>query len=267
MTHAFTVDLEDWFQGIPVSAEKKATAVRRLHVGVDHLLDALSRHGARATFFALGSVARDHPDVLRRINDAGHYIGSHGVSHALIYEMAPERFREETRSSIQDLQDCVGRRVDSYRAAYFSGTRRSLSALEELVREGIRFDSSIFPVKNWRYGIPDYPRHPTRVDTAAGPLFEFPSRREGCWAATFPLRVEPTSGSIPGSSRAPTCVLRSAKGCRWRSTCIPGSSTRGIRWSGSRPAPWSLITSVFGRPRVARSGCCPSSGSPLSPRS
>jgi polysaccharide deacetylase family protein (PEP-CTERM system associated) len=174
MTHAFTVDLEDWYQGIPVSAEVKAGAARRLHVGVDRLLDALARHGARATFFALGSVAREHPEVLRRISDAGHDIGSHGLSHDLIYEMTPQRFREETRSSIRDLEDCTGRAVDSYRAAYFSITRRSLWALEALVREGIRFDSSIFPVKNWRYGIPDYPRHPTRVDTAAGPLFEFP---------------------------------------------------------------------------------------------
>jgi polysaccharide deacetylase family protein (PEP-CTERM system associated) len=174
MRHAFTVDLEDWYQGIPVPAETRSAAERRLHVGTDRLLDALQRHGARATFFALGSVAREHPDVLRRIAGAGHDIGSHGVSHDLIYEMTPERFREETRASIADLQECVGRRVDSYRAAYFSITRRSLWALDILVQEGIRFDSSIFPVRNWRYGIPDYPRHPMRVDTPAGPLFEFP---------------------------------------------------------------------------------------------
>jgi polysaccharide deacetylase family protein (PEP-CTERM system associated) len=64
--------------------------------------------------------------------------------------------------------------VVSYRAAYFSITRRSLWALDILAAEGIRYDSSIFPVRNWRYGIPDYPRRPQRVDTACGPLIEFP---------------------------------------------------------------------------------------------
>jgi polysaccharide deacetylase family protein (PEP-CTERM system associated) len=172
--HAFTVDLEDWYHGIPIAAERKATAERRLHVGTDQLLELLARRGHKATFFALSLIAREHPEILRRISDAGHDIGSHGLSHDLIYEMSPERFREETRSSIRDLEDCIGKKVASYRAAYFSITKRSLWALDILVEEGVRFDSSIFPVKNWRYGIPDYTRRPTVVETQAGPLLEFP---------------------------------------------------------------------------------------------
>jgi len=172
--HAFTVDLEDWYHGIPIAAERKATAERRLHVGTDLLLELLARRGHKATFFALSLIAREHPEILRRITDAGHDIGSHGLSHDLIYEMSPQRFREETRSSIHDLEDCIGREVASYRAAYFSITKRSLWALDILVEEGVRFDSSIFPVRNWRYGIPDYSRRPTVVETPAGPLLEFP---------------------------------------------------------------------------------------------
>lgn len=174
MRHAFTVDLEDWYHGIPVAADTKAGAERRLHVGTDRLLDLLGRHDVRATFFVLGPIAVEHAPLLRRIADAGHDIGSHGTSHDLIYEMSPERFREETRASIRALEDCVGKKVDSYRAAYFSITRRSLWALEVLADEGIRFDSSIFPVKNWRYGIHDYSRKPIVVETAAGPILELP---------------------------------------------------------------------------------------------
>lgn len=174
MKHAFTVDLEDWYHGIPIAAESKAIAERRLHIGTDRLLELLQEHGVSATFFALGSVAREHPGLLRAIADAGHDIGSHGLSHDLIYEMTPARFREETGSSIRALEDCISRRVDSYRAAYFSITRRSLWALEVLVEEGIRYDSSIFPVRNWRYGISDYPRTPQVVETPSGPILEFP---------------------------------------------------------------------------------------------
>ena len=41
MKHAFTVDLEDWYHGIPISAERKAAAERRLHIGTDLLLELL----------------------------------------------------------------------------------------------------------------------------------------------------------------------------------------------------------------------------------
>jgi len=174
MNHAFTVDLEDWYQGIPVDGTRKASAERRLHVGAERLLELLRAHGARATFFALSVIAKEHPGILRQIAAAGHEIGSHGESHDLVYEMGPQRFREETRASIRDLEDCVGQRVTSYRAAYFSITERSLWALDILTSEGIRVDSSIFPVKNWRYGIPHYSRQPVLVDTPSGPLCEFP---------------------------------------------------------------------------------------------
>ncbi len=186
MKHAFTIDLEDWYHGIPIAPERKASAERRLHVGTDRLLELLERNNAKATFFALSLIAHEHPDILRRISDAGHDIGSHGLSHDLIYEMSPERFRDETRSSVRDLEDCIGKPVQSYRAAYFSITKRSLWALDILAAEGIRFDSSIFPVKNWRYGIHDYSRRPTVIETQNGPLLEFPLSTRRVWGRNIP---------------------------------------------------------------------------------
>jgi len=174
VVHAFTVDLEDWYHGIPIDGGRKGAAERRLQVGTDRLLELLDRHQAKATFFCLSPTAREHAQIVRRLVETGHEVGSHGESHDLVYEMTRERFREETRRSIQELEDCCGRRVRSYRAAYFSITRRSLWALEVLAETGIAFDSSIFPVRNWRYGIPGYSRRPVRVDTPHGPLLEFP---------------------------------------------------------------------------------------------
>ncbi|MGC4094721.1 MAG: polysaccharide deacetylase family protein [Polyangiaceae bacterium] len=210
MNHAFTVDLEDWYQGIPVDGARKASAERRLHIGTERLLELLQASGARATFFALSVIAKEHPAILRQIAAAGHEIGSHGESHDLVYEMGPQRFREETRASIRDLEDCVGQPVKSYRAAYFSITERSMWALDILTSEGVRVDSSIFPVKNWRYGIPHYSRRPLLVDTPSGPLCEFPiSTRQflgrnvpttgGAYFRLYPYRL--TSSNIRASER------------------------------------------------------------------
>ncbi len=174
MRHAFTVDVEDWYQGIPIAAETRAGAERRLRGSMDVLLGMLDRRGHKGTFFLLGPVAEEYPELVRRLAADGHEIGCHGWSHDLLYEMTRARFVEETRRAKGVLEDLAGRPVVAYRAAYFSITRGSLWALEELARLGFSCDSSIFPIRNWRYGIPDFDPRPQRVDTPAGPILELP---------------------------------------------------------------------------------------------
>lgn len=174
MQHAFTVDVEDWYQGIPIAADVRATAESRLDRGLETLLALLDAHGVRGTFFVLGPVAERWPAAVRRIAEQGHEIGCHGWSHDLVYTMTRERFVEETHRARETLQALTGRQVVAYRAAYFSITRQSWWALEALAELGFRYDSSIFPVRNWRYGIPDFNPAPQRIDTPAGPIAEFP---------------------------------------------------------------------------------------------
>ncbi len=45
MRHAFTVDVEDWYQGIPVGPDVRSSAQRRLDRGLGALLDHLERKG------------------------------------------------------------------------------------------------------------------------------------------------------------------------------------------------------------------------------
>jgi polysaccharide deacetylase family protein (PEP-CTERM system associated) len=135
------------------------------------LLDAA---GHRGTFFFLGPVAEAYPALVRKIHQEGHEIGCHGWSHDLVYAMTPARFRDETRRAADVLAGIIGEPVTAYRAAYFSITRQSLWALEILAALGFRYDSSIFPVRNWRYGIPDFDPRPQRLDTPSGAIYELP---------------------------------------------------------------------------------------------
>ena len=45
------------------------------------VLDTLARHGARATFFVLGSLAESHPDLVERIVAEGHTVANHTWNH------------------------------------------------------------------------------------------------------------------------------------------------------------------------------------------
>lgn len=174
LQHAFTIDVEDWYQGIAVKEKTKASAERRLHYGLIALLELLAEHGVTGTFFWLGPAAIEYPHLVRQVADAGHEIGCHGWSHDLIYTMTPQRFRDETMQASSVIADLIGKPVTAYRAAYFSITRKSLWALEILVELGFQYDSSIFPIQNWRYGIPDFEPRPQQVNTPAGAIYEMP---------------------------------------------------------------------------------------------
>lgn len=47
----------------------------------DRVLDVLGELEVRATFFCVGRNAQQHPDLVRRIRDEGHAVGSHSFTH------------------------------------------------------------------------------------------------------------------------------------------------------------------------------------------
>ncbi len=119
-------------------------------------------------------MAERQPDLVRAIRAAGHEVGCHGYAHRLIYEQTPQQFRVDLRLARLVLEDILGEKVTAYRAPSFSVTRRSLWALDVLLEEGFRFDSSIYPTHHDRYGIAGTPLGPHRIERSGGVLWEFP---------------------------------------------------------------------------------------------
>lgn len=177
--NALTIDVEDYFQVAAL-----AEAVRyddwdsmeyRVEANTDRILALFEEADVKATFFTLGWVAERSPKLVKRIADAGHEVASHGYSHQLIYNQTPDVFRDETRRSKEILEEILGRAVTGYRAASYSITNQSRWALDILAEEGFTWDSSIFPVRHDRYGMPGTPRWPHRLTTDKGyELAEFP---------------------------------------------------------------------------------------------
>jgi polysaccharide deacetylase family protein (PEP-CTERM system associated) len=163
--NALSVDVEDWFQ---VSAwdhviDRAAWDGLECRVAQNMrvLLDLFDRRGVKAT--------------LADAHAAGHEIASHGYSHRLVSSLDAETFRADlarTRASLEAAAPC---RVTGFRAPSFSFTRDTPWAFDVLREEGYAFSSSVFPVRHDRYGIPDFPRHPVRLEDAHGrALWEFP---------------------------------------------------------------------------------------------
>lgn len=192
--NAFSVDVEDYFQvaalapAIPRDSWPRRES--RVERNTQVLLDLLAERGIRGTFFVLGWIAERHPGLVKRIAAAGHEVASHGFSHQLIYTQSPGEFREETARSKRLLEDLIGAAVIGYRAASFSITGRSLWALDTLIDLGFRYDSSIFPIRHDRYGIPGASPEPGTITAPSGrALAEFPMS-----AASFLGLNVPVSG-------------------------------------------------------------------------
>lgn len=115
---------------------------------LDRVLDLLDEKNYKATFYCVGIIARESPEVIRRIVARGHEIGCHSDKHTLINTMTTKAFREDTRLAIDSLQQLIGTKVDMYRAPSFSMNRSWNWALEILMEEGITCDSSLFPVSS-----------------------------------------------------------------------------------------------------------------------
>jgi polysaccharide deacetylase family protein (PEP-CTERM system associated) len=200
MLNAMTVDLEDWYhsiESIPTTDWSKQEP--RVIAGTHKLLQMFEDFGVKATFFVLGDVAAKNPALVKTIQSSGHEIATHGYAHRLVYRQTPQEFRDDLRRSIGVIEEIAQQKVWGYRAPYWTITKESYWALDILMEEGIRYDSSIYPIKTYMYGIPDAPAYPYVVKESAGRrLWEFPPSTTKIWnvrlpfAGGFYLRALPT---------------------------------------------------------------------------
>lgn len=180
LVNGFSVDVEDWYQVSDFAAvlgfDDWDYYESRVAANSDRVLRLLDdAGGVKGTFFVLTWNAERHPEIVRRIAAAGHEIATHGYAHNLIYEQTPDEFRADVTRAKKTLEDLIGTAVLGYRAPSFSVTARSLWALDVLLDLGFCYDSSVFPIKDSLYGMPDSQRFPHVIRERDGRrLIEFP---------------------------------------------------------------------------------------------
>jgi len=183
--NALTVDLEDWYH--PEFVRKHVTpgspGKPQIADSIALILNLFRRHGVRATFFVLGEIAQSNPEIIQSIRDGNHEIACHGMNHLPLRELTPEKFGADLRkfrSLMADLlQEDIG--IYGYRAPTFSLDNRTKYALTCLADNGFIYDSSVYPIKNYLYGVRGAPLSIYRPDfqdvskqDSKGRMLEFP---------------------------------------------------------------------------------------------
>lgn len=173
--NAFTVDLEDWFQGLTSTnprVEKWPAFESRVVSATALLLELLRTYRVQATFFVLGYVADQYPALVERIRADGHEIGVHGYFHRFVSRLTPDEFARELEQSRRAVERITGETPLGHRAPYFSVNANTAWVFDILQAQGLRYDSSFFPMRTILYGFAEAPRFPHRL--AGFTLMEFP---------------------------------------------------------------------------------------------
>lgn len=176
VTNVLTINVKEWFQTAAASEVIKfshwSKYERRIERGLHLILGLLQKHNVKATFFVLGIVAREFPELVKLIVKEGHEVGTMGYFNRRIHDIPPKEYINELEMSLTLLKSLTNKDVELHRAPEWSITTHTTWVFEVLKTYGIKYDSSIYPVKTSFYGIEKAPRVPYIINPMK--IIEFP---------------------------------------------------------------------------------------------
>ena len=169
-----TFDIEEWYLEKTFSGNR-IEKYAKFDAYLEKILGLLDETYTKATFFCVGKMATDFPEVIMNIADEGHEIGCHGNVHTWLNKMTRDEAYEDTRCAIDSLEQCIGKKVLSYRAPAFSIGKSNKWAFEVLAECGIERDASVFPAARDFGGFSDFGnKEPTLISYNGIKIKEFP---------------------------------------------------------------------------------------------
>ncbi|MER0443708.1 polysaccharide deacetylase family protein [Streptomyces sp. Edi4] len=80
------------------------------------VLDVLREYGVKATFCMVGTQAKAHPDLVKKVVAAGHRLCDHTVSHDTAMDKKPEAYQSQ---QILDAEDMITKASGGVRPMYY----------------------------------------------------------------------------------------------------------------------------------------------------
>lgn len=104
------------------------------------VLDILAQYGVTATFFVVGIQVEQYPEVLARIREEGHEIGSHGYAHANMGKMTAAAAAEDLRLADEAIREAAGIVPEWFRPPYGSVSEELEDALAKAGKTLVRWN-------------------------------------------------------------------------------------------------------------------------------
>ncbi len=152
-----TVDIEDDRHTNYRTAVSEESSIQ---ASLESLLEIFESVKATGTLFVVGEIAWKYRSILREFVSRGYDIGCHSLSHRMVYEMRPVELREDTSIAKRLIEDTLGVCPKGYRAPSWSVREGMLWFYDILEEFGFEYSSSVFPMRNYLYGIDGAPVRP-----------------------------------------------------------------------------------------------------------
>lgn len=117
----------------------------------NRVLDALSAHCTKATFFMVGRMAVAEPDMVRKVASLGHTVGSHTWSHANQNALGSAQAQREIELGVSAISAALGKPIAPFfRFPYLNDPKSSIRHLESrnIGVFSIDVDSKDFQTRN-----------------------------------------------------------------------------------------------------------------------
>jgi len=124
---------------------REETGVKVWKEGLPMLLDLYDKYGVKATFFYIANFASQHPEIIKTVQERGHEIACHGLTHQhdKAFDVMPYNEQlEHLTTAKKILEDIAGEEVVSFRAP---ALRVNFDTPRALIEAGFKFDSSVAP--------------------------------------------------------------------------------------------------------------------------
>jgi peptidoglycan/xylan/chitin deacetylase (PgdA/CDA1 family) len=124
------------------------------------ILDALAAECVRATFFVVGEMAKEFPEIVQRAHREGHTIGTHTEHHPHLDKISPTAANKEIATGIASTAKVLGgvnAVAPFFRFPYLDQTR---SAEDYALGQGLMVWSVDFLVEDWKLA-------PNQIETSA----------------------------------------------------------------------------------------------------
>jgi peptidoglycan-N-acetylglucosamine deacetylase len=114
------------------------------------VLETLAHECVKATYFMVGKMARAYPDMVRRIHEAGHTIGTHSYSHPLsFHKMSIEKAQFEINEGIASVNWALGDGATTAPFFRIPGLLRAERVERYLASQHLQVWSADFPADDW----------------------------------------------------------------------------------------------------------------------
>jgi peptidoglycan/xylan/chitin deacetylase (PgdA/CDA1 family) len=118
----------------------------------NRVLETLASQCVKATYFLVGRMARAYPDVVRKIHEAGHTIGTHTQSHLYTYNrMAPAKVHAEMDDGIASAAAALGNADGVAPFFRIPGLIRANVVENYMAEKHIQIWSADFPADDWKH--------------------------------------------------------------------------------------------------------------------